>query len=158
MDMSFKFYIKDDVKYIIHFPEKWFPHYGNSGPNNCEACRMRMINNIFVFYCPECLINVYNYKRGTSDYFNLIIHEVNIYEVNIYEVNLNEVNLNEVNFEKYIKLYYKLLIKNDLDCYGCFDSLTAEDIKKGCEDNDKNILCYECKNFPDFENWPPIGY
>ena len=23
---------------------------------------------------------------------------------------------------------------------------------------DENILCYECKNFPDFENWPPIGY
>ena len=153
MDISFKFYIKDDVKYIIHFPEKWFPHYGNSGPINCEACRMRMINNIFVFYCEDCLINVYNYKRGTADYFKLILNEVTVNEVTV-----NEVTLNEVNFGKYIKLYYKLLIKNDLDCYGCFDSLTAEDIKKGCEDNDKNILCYECKNFPDFENWPPIGY
>ena len=146
--MSFKFYIKDDVKYIIHFPEKWFPHYSNSGPINCEQCKMGMINNIFVFYCEECLLNVYNYKRGSSEYFNLIINEIN----------LNEINLNEVIFEKYIKLYYKLLLKNDMDCYGCFDLLTAQDIKKGCEDNDKNILCYECKNFPDFENWPPIGY
>jgi hypothetical protein len=138
MDTSFNFYIKDDVKYIIHFPEKWFPHIGNSGSINCEQCKMRMINNIFVFYCSECLINVYNYKRGTPDYFNLII--------------------NEVNFEKYIKLYYELLIKNDIYCYGCVDLLTAEDIKKGYDDNDKNILCYECKNFPDFENWPPLGY
>jgi hypothetical protein len=138
MYTSINFYIKDNVKYIIHFPEKWFPHIGNSGPINCEHCKMGMINDIFSFYCPECLINVYKYKRGTSDYFNLII--------------------NEVNFEKYIKIYYKLLINNNIDCYGCFDLLTAEDIKNGYDDEDKNILCYECKNFPDFENWPPIGY
>lgn len=139
MESLIKFYIKDDVKYIIHFPEKWFPHIKNSGPIHCEQCKMvGMINDIFVFYCPECLINVYNYKRGTIDYFNLI--------------------KNEVKFEEYIKLYYKLLIKNNIDCYGCFDLLTAEDIKKGCDDKDDKILCYECKNYPDFENWPPIGY
>ena len=137
MESSIKFYIKDEVKYIIHFPEKWFPHIGNSGPINCEECKMGMINNIFVFYCDECLINVYNYERGTIDYFNLII--------------------NEVNFEEYIKLYYKLL-NNNIYCYGCSDVLSSEDIKKGYDDNDKNLLCYECKNFPDFENWPPIGY
>jgi hypothetical protein len=94
---------------------------------------------------------VYNNKRGTSDYFNLIINEVNINEVNINEVNINEVNINEVNINEYIKLYYKLLIKNNIDCYGCFDLLTAEDIKKGCDDKDDKILCYECKNYPDFE-------
>ena len=97
-----------------------------------------MVNDIFFFYCSDCLLNVYNNKRGTSDYFNLII---------------NEVNINE-----YIKIYYKLLIKNNIDCYGCFDLLTAEDIKKGCDDKDDKILCYECKNYPDFENWPPVGY
>jgi hypothetical protein len=137
MESSFNFYIKNEVKYIIHFPEKWFPHIGNSGPINCEECKMGMINNIFVFYCDECLINVYNYERGTTDYFNLII--------------------NEVNFEEYIKLYYKLL-NNNIYCYGCSDVLSSEDIKKGYDHNDKNLLCYECKNFPDFENWPPIGY
>jgi hypothetical protein len=138
MDTSFNFYIKDDVKYIIHFPEKWFPHNCNSGPINCKQCNLGMINDIFTFYCTDCLINIYNYKRGSSDYFNLII--------------------NEVNFENYIKIYYKLLIKNNIYCYGCSDRLSSEDIKNGYENNDKNILCYECKNFPDFENWPPIGY
>jgi hypothetical protein len=149
MDTSINFYIKDGIKYIIYFPEEWFPHIDNSGPIKCEQCKMMgMVNDIFVFYCSECLLNVYNNKRGTSDYFNLIINEVNI----------NEVNINEVNFKGYIKIYYKLLIKNNIDCYGCFDLLTAEDIKKGYEDNDDKILCYECKNYPDFENWPPIGY
>jgi|LakMenE18May11ns_1017448.scaffolds.fasta_scaffold9465440_1 hypothetical protein len=137
MESSIKFYIKENVKYIIDFPEKWFPHIGNSGPINCEECKMGMINDIFVFYCDECLINVYNYERGSTDYFDLII--------------------NEVNFEEYIKLYYKLL-NNNIYCYGCSDVLSSEDIKKGYDDKDKNLLCYECKNFPDFENWPPIGY
>jgi hypothetical protein len=138
MDTSFNFYIKDDVNYIICFPEEWFPHIGNSGPINCEQCKSGMINNIFSFYCQECLINVYNYKRGTSDYFNLII--------------------NQINFEEYIKIYYSLLIKNNIYCYGCSDRLSSEDIKNGYENNDIKILCYECNNFPDFENWPPIGY
>ena len=139
MDISIKFYIKDGIKYILYFPEEWFPHIDNSGPIHCEQCKNTgMVNDIFVFYCSECLLNVYNNKRGTSDYFNLII---------------NEVNINE-----YIKIYYKLLIKNNIDCYGCFDLLTAEDIKKGCDDKDDKILCYECKNYPDFENWPPVGY
>ena len=137
MKSSFNFYIKNEVKYIIHFPEKWFPHIGNSGPINCEQCKMLMINNIFVFYCDECLINIYNYERGTTDYFNLI--------------------KNEVNIEDYIKLYYKIL-NNNIYCYGCSDVLSSEDIKKGYDDKDENLLCYECKNFPDFENWPPIGY
>ena len=154
MDISIKFYIKDGIKYILYFPEEWFPHIDNSGPIHCEQCKNTgMVNDIFVFYCSECLLNVYNNKRGTSDYFNLILNEVNINEVNINEVNINEVNINE-----YIKLYYKLLIKNNIDCYGCFDLLTAEDIKKGCDDKDDKILCYECKNYPDFENWPPVGY
>jgi hypothetical protein len=144
MDISIKFYIKDGVKYILYFPEEWFPHIDNSGPIHCEQCKNTgMVNDIFVFYCSDCLLNVYNNKRGTSDYFNLII---------------NEVNINEVNINEYIKLYYKLLIKNNIDCYGCFDLLTAEDIKKGCDDKDDKILCYECKNYPDFENWPPVGY
>jgi hypothetical protein len=164
MDISIKFYIKDGVKYILYFPEEWFPHIDNSGPIHCEQCKNTgMVNDIFVFYCSDCLLNVYNNKRGTSDYFNLIINEVNINEVNINEVNINEVNINEVNINEvnineYIKLYYKLLIKNNIDCYGCFDLLTAEDIKKGCDDKDDKILCYECKNYPDFENWPPVGY
>jgi len=144
MDISIKFYIKDGVKYIHHFPEEWFPHIDNSGPIHCEQCKNTgMVNDIFVFYCSECLLNVYNNKRGTSDFFNLII---------------NEVNINEVNINEYIKIYYKLLIKNNIDCYGCFDLLSAEDIKKGCDDKDDKILCYECKNYPDFENWPPVGY
>ena len=84
MDTSFNFYIKDDVNYIICFPEEWFPHIGNSGPINCEQCKSGMINNIFSFYCQECLINVYNYKRGTSDYFNLIINQINFEEYNNY--------------------------------------------------------------------------
>jgi hypothetical protein len=139
MDISIKFYINDGIKYILYFPEEWFPHIDNSGPIHCEQCKNTgMVNDIFVFYCSDCLLNVYNNKRGTSDYFNLII---------------NEVNINE-----YIKLYYKLLIKNNIDCYGCFDLLSAEDIKKGCDDKDDKILCYECKNYPDFENWPPVGY
>jgi hypothetical protein len=139
MDISIKFYINDGIKYILYFPEEWFPHIDNSGPIHCDQCKNTgMVNDIFVFYCSECLLNVYNNKRGTSDYFNLII---------------NEVNINE-----YIKLYYKLLIKNNIDCYGCFDLLSAEDIKKGCDDKDDKILCYECKNYPDFENWPPVGY
>jgi hypothetical protein len=139
MDISIKFYINDGIKYILYFPEEWFPHIDNSGPIHCDQCKNTgMVNDIFVFYCSECLLNVYNNKRGTSDYFNLII---------------NEVNINE-----YIKLYYKLLIKNNIDCYGCFDLLSAEDIKKGCDDKDNKILCYECKNYPDFENWPPVGY
>jgi len=159
MDISIKFYIKDGVKYILYFPEEWFPHIDNSGPIHCDQCKITgMVNDIFVFYCSDCLINVYNNKRGTSDYFNLIINEVNINEVNINEVNINEVNINEVNINEYIKLYYKLLIKNNIDCYGCFDLLSAEDIKKGCDDKDDKILCYECKNYPDFENWPPVGY
>jgi hypothetical protein len=149
MDISIKFYIKDGIKYILHFPEEWFPHIDNSGPIHCEQCKNTgMVNDIFVFYCSDCLLNVYNNKRGTSDFFNLIINEVNI----------NEVNINEVNINEYIKLYYKLLIKNNIDCYGCFDLLTAEDIKKGYDDKDDKILCYECKNYPDFENWPPVGY
>lgn len=138
MESSIKFYIKENVKYIIYFSEKWFPHIGNSGPINCEQCKMGMINNTFVFYCPDCLINVYNNKRGTSDYFNLII--------------------NEVNFEEYIKLYYNLLKNNNIYCYGCSDVLSSDGIKNGYDDKDENLLCYECKNFPDFENWPPIGY
>ena len=139
MDISIKFYINDGIKYILYFPEEWFPHIDNSGPIHCDQCKKTgMVNDIFLFYCSECLLNVYNNKRGTSEYFNLII---------------NEVNINE-----YIKLYYKLLIKNNIDCYGCFDLLTAEDIKKGCDDKDDKILCYECKNYPDFENWPPVGY
>ena len=149
MDISIKFYINDGIKYILYFPEEWFPHIDNSGPIHCEQCKNTgMVNDIFVFYCSDCLLNVYNNKRGTPDYFNLIINEVNI----------NEVNINEVNINEYIKLYYKLLIKNNIDCYGCFDLLTAEDIKKGCDDKDDKILCYECKNYPDFENWPPVGY
>ena len=138
MESSIKFYINDEVKYIIHFPQEWFPHNGNSGPINCQQCKMGMINDIFIFYCPDCLINVYNYERGTTDYYNLIINEVNI--------------------EEYIKIYYKLLLNNNIYCYGCSDVLSSEDIKKGYNDKDKNLLCYECKNFPDFENWPPNGY
>ena len=54
MDSSFNFYIKDYVKYISHFPKEWFPHIDNSGPINCEQCKtIGMINDIFVFYCPE---------------------------------------------------------------------------------------------------------
>ena len=139
MDTSINFYIKDGIKYIIHFPEEWFPHINKSGPLNCDQCRrVGMINNIFIFYCSECLINVYNNKRGTCDYFNLII--------------------DELRFEEYLKIYYKLLKKNNIYCYGCSDKLSSIDIKKGYDDKDENILCYECKNFPDFENWPPIGY
>ena len=139
MESSINFYIKDEVKYIIHFPEKWFPHIDNSGPINCEQCRIcGMINDIFIFYCPDCLINVYNNKRGTYYYFNLIIDEVNL--------------------EEYIKIYYKLLKNNNIYCYGCCDVLSSEDIKNGYDDKDEKLLCYECKNFPDFENWPPVGY
>ena len=47
---------------------------------------------------------------------------------------------------------------NNIYCYGCSHVLSSEDIKKGYDDKDENLLCYECKNFPDFENWPPIGY
>jgi hypothetical protein len=138
MDTSINFYIKDGIKYIIHFPEEWFPHIDNSGPIHCEQCKnFGMINDIFVFYCPDCL-HAYNFNRGSCDYFNLI--------------------KNEINFKEYIKIYYKLLIQNNIYCYGCFDLLTPEDIKKGYEDNDDKILCYECKNYPDFENWPPLGY
>ena len=97
-----------------------------------------MINDIFIFYCPDCLINVYNNKRGTHYYFNLIIDEINL--------------------EEYIKIYYKLLKNNNIYCYGCCDALSPEDIKNSYNDKDEKILCYECKNFPDFENWPPVGY
>ena len=122
MESSIKFYIKDDVKYIIHFPEEWFPHIGNSGPIHCEKCRTGgMIHDIFIFYCPDCLINVYTNKRGTPEFFNLIRDELNL--------------------EDYIKIYYKL-IKNNIYCYGCSDVLSSEDIKKGYDDKDENLLCY----------------
>ena len=141
MDSLINFYIKDGIKYIIHFPEEWIPHIDNSGPINCDQCKMvGMINDIFVFYCPECVSNVYNIKRGSYDYFNLILEE------------------DKVNFEEYIKIYYNILKNNNIYCYGCCDRLSAYDIKIAVDDKDENILCYECKFFTDFENWPPIGY
>ena len=63
MDISIKFYIKDGIKYILYFPEEWFPHIDNSGPIHCEQCKNTgMVNDIFIFYCSDCLLNVYNNK------------------------------------------------------------------------------------------------
>ncbi len=135
MNTSINYFIKNNIKYIIYFPEEWIPHNNKSGPENCKECQKKgMINDMFVFYCERCLNYEYNNTRGTYDYFNLII--------------------NDIHFEEDLKVYYKLLINNNRYCYGCDDILMDDYIDM----TTKTLLCYQCKHFPDFEKCLPIGY
>mgnify|MGYP001199986865 CR=1 FL=1 len=41
-------------------------------------------------------------------------------------------------------------------CEECREEMTIKDIEHFVKDNKK--WCNECRFFPDYENWPPIGY
>jgi hypothetical protein len=51
---------------------------------------------------------------------------------------INCIKTNSIIYEQQYKI-------NENICCFCLDTLSGK-------------ICYECKNYPDFENWPPVGY
>jgi hypothetical protein len=79
-----KYYLINGEKYDQHFPYKWatnhlfhpFLHIG-SGPQNCENCKkFGSILTVFVGYCMDCHINIYEGSRpGIKDAVKTSIYE-----------------------------------------------------------------------------------
>ena len=60
------YYCYGDDLYAGTFPEEWAQdHAPGTGPVECEDCRVRgSWNGVFMLYCANCAINVYNGERG----------------------------------------------------------------------------------------------
>ena len=148
------YYMYNKIKYIISFPILWL-----SKEIDCQDCKKYgMFDDIFYFYCKNCLVNKYEGSRGN------------------YEI-LNMDNIEKISpdiFEQFVNFYYENFNKysvptNLISCYGCYDDLTINEIlleqhkqfiitKEPPHTNKLvKILCPECRNFPDHENWPPLG-
>ena len=165
------YYINNKIKYIISFPIVWL-----SKEIDCIDCKKYgMFDDIFYFYCKNCLDEKYAGSRGNSKILNMD--------------NIEKISPDI--FEQFVNFYYENFnnyseINSLINCYGCYDELSLNEIlleqhKQFIITNEPHkfephkfephklephkleshklvqILCPECRNFPDHESWPPLG-
>ena len=60
------YYSFDGELYAVSFPELWaVSHHPKTGPNNCLDCKnLGMWNGVFIGYCANCAVYVYQGMRG----------------------------------------------------------------------------------------------
>jgi len=93
------YYSYDDELYAGTFPEEWAQdHAPGTGPKECENCRNLCFNGVFLGYCGNCAIHVYNgtrckgfispgvelhnsYNHDYDSAFDLYLYEVNLHDV-----------------------------------------------------------------------------
>ena len=93
------YYSYDDELYAGTFPEEWaMDHAPETGPKDCENCRNLCFNGVFLGYCGNCAIHVYNgtrckgfispgvelhnsYNHDYDSAFDLYLYEVNLHDV-----------------------------------------------------------------------------
>ena len=94
------YYAYGEDLYAGTFPEEWAQdHAPGTGPSECEDCRVRGgWNGVFMLYCANCAINVYNGERGKgaiSPGQEIDSREnreyVSAFDTYLYDVNLNDV-------------------------------------------------------------------
>jgi hypothetical protein len=177
------YYIYNKNKYIISFPIVWLDEVRplvkvrpldednkNEEKGDCLDCKKYgMFDDIFYFYCKICLNEKYDGTRGNSKLLNM--DEIEKISPDI--------------FEQFVNFYYENFDYSDannkaIQCYGCSDDLSLneallEQRTQFITDQPSNhvpgnhvpgnhvpgkhvqILCPECRNFPEHENWPPLG-
>ena len=87
-----KYYVVDDFKYAAQFPIIWaidhkkckFMDVG-TGPKECSNCNAYgCINDVFVFYCKNCVTHVYNnedYKKRNELSYKEMIYDAELWEI-----------------------------------------------------------------------------
>jgi len=94
------YYCYGEDLYAGTFPEEWAQdHAPGTGPGECEDCRVRgSWNGVFMLYCANCAINVYNGERGKGaispgeEYDGDENREFrSAFKTYLYDVNLNDV-------------------------------------------------------------------
>ena len=156
-DVCSNYYTHNNIKYIISFPIIWLENEEtlSSGPIHCQNCKKYgMFDDIFYFYCKNCLDNTYSGSRGNSEILNM--NNIEKIAPDIFE---QFVNFYYDNFENF-SIENCSLIK----CYGCSDELSFNETLleqqeqfNVIENKTIQILCHECRNYPDNESWPPLG-
>jgi len=94
------YYSYDDELYAGTFPEEWAQnHAPGTGPKECENCRDNGCwNGVFMGYCGNCAIHVYNGTRGKGfispgEEFDIPENREfeSVFDTYLYDVNLHDV-------------------------------------------------------------------
>ena len=93
--------------YIKQFPMMWAEsHAPGTGPEECENCSFYgSWNGIFIGYCANCAINVYEYQRGHGFIEHGEELDLDILQLRAMDTYLHGVNLDEIEYLPNIDFY-----------------------------------------------------
>jgi len=156
-----KFYSYDEELYTVTFPKEWAQtHKTGTGPKECKNCNYYgSWNGVFIGYCINCAVHVYNCERGFGFYefgeemnvdISTFLANTEVDKKSAKETYLKGVELDDIGDKEFydssgVKLFEKMALKPK--CVVPVEKEEGEEEEEEFNQELHDIMCYEQERY-----------